>query len=390
MSKKIILRIIQKIIQKRAHWIGNLKVNLAINLVIAGLLWGMAASADPGFVQIRTPQSGPTQTLPEFLPIYRDQIQANVFRLVVLSAEPISVEEYGSRLQSIRNNSKKDAESFVYKFAYQEAEKCARAELEKCILPDVDAGDSGFLASLPDEQKPYLWTRGAKFQRFKKADGTWGVPQFLLFNADGKKVFDSRTDEPARVARTADTSQPAIQSELKQLAYPSEALDWVGVELKKALSDSPLRFGTLESTNERVYLAGFPLKTWTRFSENQLVDSDGVSLYVTGGWTTGPAHAVFYATGETVDSRTSKNATGVINGMVIGRDQDARLRNFFLNFGTEGVDGFRGGPVMSRLGEVVGIYTTWLATPDENYRDFSAIGVRSDWILRSLRGSLKK
>lgn len=183
----------------------------------------------------------------------------------------------------------------------------------------------------------------------------------------------------------------AVEHLVKKLSSMSQALDFVGIELEQMPERSfhikALEFSAnIPSEATYIYKAGYPTLVDNRFAAYKKSNSDGKSLFISSGWSTSAAHAMAYAMGDFhVGSWNNKNVfahSSAEDWVKVGLEINDLLKKYYLNFGTEGVEGFSGSPVFNSKGQVIAIFQGAMGVNlEEYYKDFSSIGLHSKWLL---------
>ena len=301
---------------------------------------------------------------PEFserIPLGVQKSTKSVFRIAFLAMDPErgammeKWDDHDTRMKSI------DKDSFLYSFLLKSEKEAKEAKLPLCPIAVFGTGsafllgDGTTLATVIHNTHHTLfgveWEKIAnsvdpkltpdKIKKILKL-----LPPFLLFDGEGKIIFDSRLKtDVAEVAwmpaQTADVwkgnwtkNGKGDFDTLAGLIYA----DIIVLRLKRKIGEG-IPFTTQNNVlGDPVFAAGFPGSTNNRKKDFGAIDSDGFSRRITIGKTQGPQELAI-SLGIT---DPPKQFIDTVNANFLIGDQDS-------------IEGMSGGPTLNGKGEVLSI-----------------------------------
>lgn len=171
-------------------------------------------------------------------------------------------------------------------------------------------------------------------------------PDFLLFDSNGRIVFDTRREGDSAEIRffpprafTRKQKNNTLNSLLNIVNF-----DYFALTLNRNDLGTPLEIAEhAPRLEETVYTVGFPVKTQDRKRKHNAIDSDGFAIHATIGIVEGPD---FIAEDLSEKERT--------------------LAKSLLLSDNDSVDGLSGGPILNASGKVVSINRGTLTDPKSN------------------------
>jgi hypothetical protein len=351
-----------------------MRLNTLVTATLASLV-SLAAHAGPGFFKASSPQA----------PAIVREASSGIYRYVLLAANSpyiIAAKEYDAAIAKLSTG------HFVDRLISQNVEACKAALASTCQIPYAGAGTAFITGPNHDLLVTVAHNLQTDAQRYHdyldspdgKAFHIWlgqdeetlmrNMPlNFVLFDAGGKPVFDTRSANDyanPEVMGTADMVNRIVGF------HGQTPVDFVSIRLSRPVGNKSLALREdRASVGEKLTVVGFPEPTKTRqFGEN-VPDSDGIAqVYSTGAVLSVPSVLQF------------------MYGPTFVKDaaRDEKIASSITYTDSEAVQGFSGSPVLDEQGRVAGILDgNWSATPAQFYMPNNAIILHSEWLQKNFR-----